>query len=184
MYEDVDKKQMDRKMEKYERAMRQREGKGLERVDMKTWENELIERKQAREEARKNAESEEGSTPSSQPSTKADELDEEDKKIISETKKMGYCYFKEHADKVEQHLKSFKSQNSIHTTPEVAEVKENKAISSWNAHATTYEEKDVTKWALEAFDYYIRGTATKINVGIVLNMYCKLDNEIPFKFLI
>ncbi|VWU53052.1 chaperone binding protein, putative, partial [Hepatocystis sp. ex Piliocolobus tephrosceles] len=79
------------------------------------------------------------------------DIDEEDEKIINETKKMGYCYFKKDIKEEDKKLFEKNIPKKIEVdniNNEYSELKnENKAISSWNSAGTTYEEKDMTKWA-------------------------------------
>ncbi|CAG9473362.1 chaperone binding protein, putative [Plasmodium vivax] len=87
------------------------------------------------------------------------DIDEEDQKIIDETKKMGYCYFRK--DIKEDDKKFFeknmpqKIENGIADEYNLYST-ENKAISSWNAAGTTYEEKDMSKWAKQKLEQCLK----------------------------
>ncbi|EZG79459.1 activator of Hsp90 ATPase, amine-terminal protein [Gregarina niphandrodes] len=87
--------------------------------------------------------------PKSQSAKVADELvlDEEDLKIIEETKKRGYCYFRKQLTEEERKLK-----DTVHVPQKMVEEQQpspsKKGVSDWNASGATYEEKDTTKWCI------------------------------------
>ncbi|KAF8819194.1 tetratricopeptide repeat-containing protein [Cardiosporidium cionae] len=91
--------------------------------------------------------------------------DEEEQKIVEETKRMGYCYFRRELTKDEKRLNELNRPQRLPTpldsaSPQISTqaptpVSVNPAtpspISDWNVGGTTYEEKDVTQWAQEQF---------------------------------
>ncbi|CAA9989982.1 chaperone binding protein, putative [Plasmodium knowlesi strain H] len=87
------------------------------------------------------------------------DIDEEDQKIIDETKKMGYCYFRKD---IKEDDKKFFEKNmpqkieNVITDDHNLYKTENKAISSWNAAGTTYEEKDMSKWAKQKLEQCLK----------------------------
>lgn len=87
-----------------------------------------------------------------------DDLDEEDIKIMEETKKMGYCYFNRPVNPEVKKKYVASSQpvkvtetNSNEAGKILSDGKDEKtlkcSLSSWNNKGTTYEEKDCSTWA-------------------------------------
>ncbi|KFH09948.1 tetratricopeptide repeat-containing protein [Toxoplasma gondii VAND] len=172
-----------RRQEMWEKEMEERREKGEEEISFADWKEE---RRKVEEEKKDKQRREQTSSPSSSPSTTASsgrtskktggveslELDEEDEKIINETKKMGYCYFRRDLTEEEKKLNAqhrptriepaanaATSGASAGSSP-VASNAENSAggaakqsgVSSWNSAGTTYEEKDVSEWAKKRFE--------------------------------
>ncbi|EPR61219.1 tetratricopeptide repeat-containing protein [Toxoplasma gondii GT1] len=172
-----------RRQEMWEKEMEERREKGEEEISFADWKEE---RRKVEEEKKDKQRREQTSSPSSSPSTTASsgrtskktggveslELDEEDEKIINETKKMGYCYFRRDLTEEEKKLNAqhrptriepaanaASSGASAGSSP-VASNAENSAggaakqsgVSSWNSAGTTYEEKDVSEWAKKRFE--------------------------------
>ncbi|KAH7649991.1 hypothetical protein FG379_001835 [Cryptosporidium bovis] len=90
------------------------------------------------------------------------ELDDEDLKILQETKKMGYCYFKRELSEQEKEInKQFKpklidNNNNDNNHPLSSNTANNEnstldsdksrtGISSWNSKGTTFEDKDISE---------------------------------------
>ncbi|KAJ1605199.1 hypothetical protein OJ253_3258 [Cryptosporidium canis] len=172
------KEERERRAEKYNRYLAQIKSKNSElgsdeeeeeALPFEEWEKEEIEKEkeQEREKERENERkakesSEKKSTTIISKNTSSSnevELDEEDLKILEETKKMGYCYFKRELTEQEKEInKQFKptlisnkdtswsaSQQSIADTAELD--KSRVGISSWNSKGTTFEDKDVSEAA-------------------------------------
>ncbi|CDO66133.1 chaperone binding protein, putative [Plasmodium reichenowi] len=178
LYDDREKEIMRKKKEKYEKEMKERKEKNEDIIKFEEWEildnekrikedeekrkekekerekqNEKEKQKQ-KEMEKKNKNKNDSLMSSSTTNNNSSylDIDEEDQKIINETKKMGYCYFKKD---IKEDDKKFFEKNipkKIDTTNyensnTLYNNQNNKAISSWNAAGTTYEEKDMTKWA-------------------------------------
>ncbi|KAH8740802.1 hypothetical protein FG386_002764 [Cryptosporidium ryanae] len=94
------------------------------------------------------------------------DLDDEDIKILQETKKMGYCYFKRELSEQEKEINrqftpkliennnnnnninnplSLNSMNNVNST--LDSDKSRTGISSWNSKGTTFEDKDISEHA-------------------------------------
>lgn len=162
----------------WEKEMEERREKGEEEISFDAWKDEHRKAEEKKDKQRR----ERNNSPASSPSTtgrtsKASggveclELDEEDQKIIDETKKMGYCYFRR--DLTEEEKKLNAQHRPTRIEPEdasaaagtaggrstVASNAENAStgakqsgVSSWNSAGTTYEEKDVSEWAKKRFE--------------------------------
>ncbi|GAW82226.1 chaperone binding protein [Plasmodium gonderi] len=177
LYEDREKEILRKKKEKYESYMKSCAEKNEKIVDFDEWEimenekrekeNEEQKQKQKEKQAEKETEKRkqkdkekkkkksESITSNTTNNSSCIDIDEEDQKIIDETKKMGYCYFKK--DIKEDDKKLFEKNIPIKIENGVSDdynlcSNENKAISSWNAAGTTYEEKDMTKWAKQKLE--------------------------------
>ncbi|CEM26318.1 unnamed protein product [Vitrella brassicaformis CCMP3155] len=109
------------------------------------------------------------------------DYDEEEQRIISETKKLGYCYFRKELTEEEKRLRETHhvpqrlqgtANQSRHSQPSdqsdamdadgppssaSAQPNDPKGVSSWNVAGTTYEEKDVTSWAMDRFRSRLEG---------------------------
>ncbi|KEP65965.1 UNVERIFIED_CONTAM: tetratricopeptide repeat-containing protein [Hammondia hammondi] len=167
----------------WEKEMEERREKGEEEISFADWKEE---RRKVEEEKKDKQRREQSSSPSSSPSTTASsgrtskktggveslELDEEDEKIINETKKMGYCYFRRDLTEEEKKLNAQHRPTRIEPAANaatsgasagscpVASNAENSTggaakqsgVSSWNSAGTTYEEKDVSEWAKKRFE--------------------------------
>eukprot|EP01056_Protomagalhaensia_sp_Gyna25_P005515 Protomagalhaensia_sp_Gyna_25__5514@NODE_73_length_5593_cov_125_550234_g55_i0_p3_GENE_NODE_73_length_5593_cov_125_550234_g55_i0NODE_73_length_5593_cov_125_550234_g55_i0_p3_ORF_typecomplete_len364_score85_29Aha1_N/PF09229_11/2_4e16_NODE_73_length_5593_cov_125_550234_g55_i023063397 len=88
------------------------------------------------------------------------DLDEEDLKILEETKKKGYCYFRRELTEEERALRETQhvpqkldaSAESVSAVP----PQQIQGVSEWNAKGTTYEEKDTTQWCIKMLGPMIR----------------------------
>lgn len=179
--QDVEKKkkeERERRFEKYSRYLAQLKSKNSE-IDsdeeeevmpFEEWEKKEIEKEKeqekerTRENERKAKESSEKkpATIISKNNTSNDDvdLDEEDLKILQETKKMGYCYFKRELTEQEKELnrqftptlidnkddssRGASQQNDLSS----ADLDKSRVgISSWNSKGTTFEDKDVSETA-------------------------------------
>lgn len=103
----------------------------------------------------------------SQSAVSTDDLDEEDKQIMEETKKMGYCYFNRSVAPEAKETYAVKAQpvrvDDSKTASLEASIEEEAAqrsLSSWNNRGTTYEEKDCSSWACKS----VRRLLTDVSV--------------------
>uniref|UniRef100_A0A0G4HAI9 peptidylprolyl isomerase n=1 Tax=Chromera velia CCMP2878 TaxID=1169474 RepID=A0A0G4HAI9_9ALVE len=169
----------------WEAEMRVRKEKGEEEISFEKWDEEKTKEKEKadkeREKEREKKQRESGSSTAKRPAKEKkkkedkdgkseDELDEEDLKIINETKKMGYCYFRKELTEEEKAMKARHVPQRLEETAaasgpqggqEGGEAAGGAASgtvgqSEWNARGTTFEEKDVTSWATEAFKTHVR----------------------------
>lgn len=105
-----------------------------------------------------------GASPSSKSESKASNIsgmdsmdvdyDEEEMKVLRETKAKGYCYFRRDLTREEQAARMKNLPQKITSTadkPMEAEAVtvSKKGVSDWNASGTTYEEKNTTSWCIE-----------------------------------
>ncbi|KJP86334.1 hypothetical protein AK88_04053 [Plasmodium fragile] len=188
LYDDREKEIQRKKKEKYENYLKSCAEKNEKILDFDEWEamerekqNEEQTEKQKQEEEKKQKQKEQQKqnkaekkkskyndnmkkksdslTSNTTNNSSCLDIDEEDQKIIDETKKMGYCYFKK--DIKEDDKKFFeknmpqKIENGISDDYNLYSS-ENKAISSWNAAGTTYEEKDMSKWAKQKLEQCLK----------------------------
>ncbi|OII73642.1 uncharacterized protein cubi_03440 [Cryptosporidium ubiquitum] len=173
------KEERERRVEKYSRYLAEVKSKNSEIgsdeeeeevMPFEEWEKKEIEREKelekekTRENERKAKESTEKkpTTIISKKNTSNDDvdLDEEDLKILQETKKMGYCYFKRELTEQEKELnrqftptlinnrdtssRDASQQNDLSS----ADLDKSRVgISSWNSKGTTFEDKDVSEAA-------------------------------------
>ncbi|GFE53166.1 tetratricopeptide repeat-containing protein protein [Babesia ovis] len=163
LYQDRAKETQQRKKKSYDEYVRKQEEKGEVALDMEAWERleeeeekkreeERVEKVKAEEEKKRNGGNDDdspkniGSSNSSNKKPKQEEsdMDEEDQKIIQETKKMGYCYFGK--NKPGGNLTSERTPQAVSTTPTPSRENPSRSISSWNSMGTTYEEKDMSSW--------------------------------------
>ncbi|CRH01733.1 chaperone binding protein, putative [Plasmodium relictum] len=182
LYDDREKEIIRKKREKYENDMKSRKEKNEELIDFDQWEaleNEKRIKEEEEKQKQKEKEREKEKEKEKKKKKKSDSLvsntsnnsshldiDEEDQKIIDETKKMGYCYFKK--DIKDDDKKFFeknipkKIENDLNDDFNFYK-NENKAISSWNAAGTTYEEKDMSKWAKTKIEECLKNIHFKNN---------------------
>ncbi|KAL8425262.1 hypothetical protein Efla_002328 [Eimeria flavescens] len=171
----------------WEAEMQARKEKGEDEEDFETWlrktkeaeekEREQKQKQQAKLESptgglKRRSSKESPSSSSSSSSSSLMEVDEEDAAIISETKKMGYCYFRRDLTEEEKKLNAQNKPTKIASEPaqsphsdtssnkDLDKGGEAKSISQWNAKGTTYEEKDVSPWARSRFAERLREAAT------------------------
>eukprot|EP00375_Theileria_parva_P002292 XP_764970.1 hypothetical protein [Theileria parva strain Muguga] len=93
LYDDRQREMQDKKQQKYQEYLTSQREKGEAEMDYEAWE-----RYEELESAKKEAERAKKAKAEGETAKKSDEtpdFDEEDEKIINETKKMGYCYFGE-----------------------------------------------------------------------------------------
>eukprot|EP00921_Rhytidocystis_pertsovi_P021362 GHVQ01034134.1.p1 GENE.GHVQ01034134.1~~GHVQ01034134.1.p1 ORF type:complete len:598 (-),score=105.77 GHVQ01034134.1:1953-3746(-) len=153
--------------EEWHKEMNKRQEEGQEEISFEAWGTEKDAKAKKEEEA---AEAErKAKQKASEPNptvsggtSKLDEdgLDEEDQRILNETKKMGYCYFRRDLTEDERRLNSMNKPQRLQSASGSATVSNeasnplspvSTALSSWNAKGTTYEEKDTTAWCQERF---------------------------------
>ncbi|PFH34352.1 tetratricopeptide repeat-containing protein [Besnoitia besnoiti] len=160
----------------WEKEMEERKEKGEEEISFDIWKEE----KKKEEENKEKAKRERGEASSSSPTgrsgkssasgaTETLELDEEDQKIIDETKKMGYCYFRRNLTEEEKQLNAQHRPTKIDPPAPAspgngsagassplaagsADAAKQSGVSSWNSKGTTYEEKDMSQWAKKRFE--------------------------------
>ncbi|SBT41165.1 chaperone binding protein, putative [Plasmodium ovale wallikeri] len=194
LYDDREKEILRKKREKYEKDMNSRKEKNENIIDFDEW--EILEnekrRKEDEEQKQKQREKEKekekmkkkkksGSLTSNTTNNSSSiDIDEEDQKIIDETKKMGYCYFKKDIkedDKIlyEKNLPK-KIEDDVSDNFKTMQ-NENKAISSWNSAGTTYEEKDMTKWAKQKIEECLKNIHFK---NTEKNDYLNINNQNEF----
>eukprot|EP01053_Blabericola_migrator_P001486 Blabericola_migrator_1__1485@NODE_1393_length_4632_cov_214_102957_g932_i0_p2_GENE_NODE_1393_length_4632_cov_214_102957_g932_i0NODE_1393_length_4632_cov_214_102957_g932_i0_p2_ORF_typecomplete_len503_score121_30Aha1_N/PF09229_11/3_4e17TPR_16/PF13432_6/1_2TPR_16/PF13432_6/7_5e06TPR_19/PF14559_6/8_6e06TPR_19/PF14559_6/8e03TPR_15/PF13429_6/3_9TPR_15/PF13429_6/6e05TPR_14/PF13428_6/4_4TPR_14/PF13428_6/0_00085TPR_14/PF13428_6/8_2e03TPR_1/PF00515_28/1_8e02TPR_1/PF00515_28/3_1e02TPR_1/PF00515_28/0_00064TP len=78
------------------------------------------------------------------------DLDEEDLRILEETKKKGYCYFRRELTEEEKVLRESQHvPQKLDASPEHISTGSPQGVSEWNAKGTTYEEKDTTEWCIK-----------------------------------
>ncbi|KAH8582008.1 TPR repeat-containing [Cryptosporidium sp. chipmunk genotype I] len=174
------KEERERRFEKYSHYLAQIKSKNSEigsdeeeeeAMPFEEWEKKEIEREKE-EQREKTRESERKAKESSEekPATIISkknnisnddvDLDEEDLRILQETKKMGYCYFKRELTEQEKELnrqftptlinnkdscsRDASQQNDLSS----ADLDKSRVgISSWNSKGTTFEDKDVSEAA-------------------------------------
>ncbi|GBE59077.1 tetratricopeptide repeat domain containing protein [Babesia ovata] len=175
LYVDRTEEMQQRKQRRFEDFNRERRDKGEDELDFEAWERkeeeeeqkreaERIEKVKAEEEKKRNEAkgddkkrngveaSEEPKSPTAasaatkKPKQEESDMDEEDQKIIQETKKMGYCYFGK--NKPEGNLTSSRVPQKIET--DASSDTMSRSLSSWNSKGTTYEEKDMSSWCRKA----------------------------------
>ncbi|PHJ22208.1 tetratricopeptide repeat-containing protein [Cystoisospora suis] len=198
-----------KRREEWEKEMAERKEKGEEEISFEKWKEEKEKAEENKEKKKRErgssssspASSTGGSSSGGRSSTKSGssgsdslELDEEDQKIIDETKKMGYCYFRrdltEEEKKINAQHRPTKVDPSRHSTTASSPVPLSEAqqpaftstrtssesptsgakqsgVSSWNAAGTTYEEKDMSQWAKKRFEERLR--ETKVERGGDIN---------------
>ncbi|EUD67653.1 hypothetical protein C922_01838 [Plasmodium inui San Antonio 1] len=172
LYDDREKEIQRKKKEKYESYLKSCAEKNEKIVDFDEWEvmerekqneeqKQKDEKKQSKAEKKKSKYNDnmkkksESLTSNTTNNSSCLDIDEEDQKIIDETKKMGYCYFRK--DIKEDDKKFFEKnmpQKIEHNISDDYNLysNENKAISAWNAAGTTYEEKDKSTWAKQKLE--------------------------------
>jgi len=148
-----------KKKRDFEDEMSKRAIDGRDVITFEDWEKEEQKKKdelaKKKREARTPQKTDKSSVASVKTSTAAvdsDDYTEEEKKILEETKKKGYCYFKNSELSPEERAMKQKINQNAPTklkedvwTPEQAGA--GTGLSSWNSAGTSYEEKDMTKWA-------------------------------------
>ncbi|EEA05605.1 TPR repeat-containing protein [Cryptosporidium muris RN66] len=93
------------------------------------------------------------------------ELDDEDMKILAETKKMGYCYFRRTLTDQEKELnqqfvpKLIEETKNENTSNDHISDPSRLGISSWNSKGTTFEDKDVTSTAKVTLKKYLEASS-------------------------
>ncbi|CDR97006.1 tetratricopeptide repeat domain containing protein, putative [Babesia bigemina] len=176
LYVDRTEEMQQRKQRRFEDFNRERREKGEDELDFEAWERkeeeeeqkreaERIEKVKAEEEKKRNEANgddkkrngaqapEEPKSPTAasaaakKPKQEESDMDEEDQKIIQETKKMGYCYFGK--NKPEGNLTSSRVPQKIETDASSTDTV-SRSLSSWNSKGTTYEEKDMSSWCRKA----------------------------------
>lgn len=180
LYDDREMEMKNKKQKKYEDYTRQQREKGEEELDFAAWELkeeeeakkrelERIEKVKKEEEKQRNKGASEGSRSATSASAGSSdkkaagdeaEIDEEDRKIIQETSKMGYCYFGK--NKPEGNLTNAPIPQKIETAAPKTAVSSKQSISSWNSKGTTYEEKDMSSWCRETLKELL-SKATYVN---------------------
>ncbi|KEG04929.1 chaperone binding protein, putative [Plasmodium vinckei vinckei] len=202
LYEDREKEIIRKKREKYEQDMKSKRERNEDIISFEEWEIQENEKRKKEDEEQKKKQREkemerekerEKNNKKKQRNKKNEsissntthnssdlEIDEEDQKIINETKKMGYCYFKK--DIKEDDKKLFEKNiprkiEEAHDLDLNSQKNSNKAISSWNSGGTTYEEKDMTKWVKNKLDYYLKNISFK---NTEQSDYLNLNNQNEF----
>uniref|UniRef100_A0A3B0N612 TPR repeat/Tetratricopeptide repeat/Activator of Hsp90 ATPase, N-terminal, putative n=1 Tax=Theileria annulata TaxID=5874 RepID=A0A3B0N612_THEAN len=142
LYDDRQLEMQNKKQTKYEEYVKTQEGE--EKMDYESWEKYEQEQEAKKELERSKKAKEEGSK-------KVDEtpdLDEEDEKIINETKKMGYCYFGKKKDDINTNLQSNHTitPQPVNTNSNLEQSK--RSISSWNS-------QDMTQWCKKTLEHYL-----------------------------
>jgi len=166
LYDDKEKMRKKREAEaKIEAAKKKREFEddmtlratdGRDIITFDAWEKEEQKKKdellKAKREANSPKKEDKPSTRSTTVVDNTDDYTEEERKILEETKKKGYCYFKNSELSPEERSMKQKINQNAPTklkedvwTPEQAGA--GTGLSSWNSAGTSYEEKDMTKWA-------------------------------------
>ncbi|UKK02087.2 HSP70/90 co-chaperone [Theileria orientalis] len=153
LYDDRQIEMQNKKQKKYEDYLKEQREKGEEEMDFESWEKFEQDEEAKKEVERTNKVKEEDASKSKNQEDETPEFDEEDQKIINETKKMGYCYFgKKKDDTTEEATPTNRTNNTVLPVRQKVSPESNvqeaskRAISSWNAQGTTYEEKDMTQW--------------------------------------
>jgi len=161
LYDDREKERQARKEEEMKRFNgdnEKRKSKGEEPLTFEEWETE--ETKQANALDKPKTEESDSSPPAIPPPPKKhspaseekdEEFDEEDMKIINETKNMGYCYFRKPLTEEDKSVREANLPKRV-AAPEVDDQTMARSLSSWNAAGTTYEEKDKTEWCKKRFE--------------------------------
>lgn len=90
------------------------------------------------------------------------ELSEEDIKMLNETKKRGYCYFKTtHTEEEKALLAKTAGPTRISSDAGAAGTSlERSGTSDWNVHGTTWEERDITQTAKEELEKMLKNIVT------------------------
>lgn len=179
--------------EQWHIEMNQRKEKNEDEISFEEWLEEKNkkeeEEKKRKEEEKRKEEKKKQNFSKSKSETTTDELDEEDEKIINETKKMGYCYFRRELSEKE------KEQNLLNKPQKLSDSQflnaknlnnENKAskeggVSKWNSKGTTYEEKDCTQWAKENITRHLLPSSVATNVDELLkspDKFLQLFNQL------
>ncbi|GBG28945.1 41 kDa peptidyl-prolyl cis-trans isomerase [Hondaea fermentalgiana] len=130
--------------------------KAKEAAEKAQREKEAEERRQRAREAREKREAEGDSDV---------ELDEEDRKILEETRKKGYCYFRTQRSAEDERLLqqnqgparlNSSTGESASPSPSTASAdavkRSTSSTSAWNANGTTWEERDVSKAAQQGLE--------------------------------
>ncbi|CUV07760.1 unnamed protein product [Cryptosporidium hominis] len=222
--QDVEKKkkeERERRIEKYSQYLAQIKSKNSEigsddeeeeAMPFEEWEKKEIEREkeEEREKTRaneRNAKELSEKKPATIISKKNNvsnddvDLDEEDLKILQETKKMGYCYFKRELTEQEKELNrqftptlinnkdSYSCDASQQNDLSSADIDKSRVgISSWNSKGTTFEDKDVSETArstlkrilLEGDGRHFTGKVSErgdLNVSISIESVDNLSGE-------
>ncbi|CAD2101978.1 chaperone binding protein, putative [Plasmodium vinckei lentum] len=202
LYEDREKEIIRKKREKYEQDMKAKRERNEDIINFEEWEIQENEKRKKEDEEQKKKQREkemerekerEKNNKKKQRNKKNEsissntthnssdlEIDEEDQKIINETKKMGYCYFKKDIKEDDKKLFEKNIPRKIEEVNELdlnSQKNSNKAISSWNSGGTTYEEKDMTKWVKNKLDYYLKNISFK---NTEQSDYLDLNNQNEF----
>ncbi|CXJ01256.1 chaperone binding protein, putative [Plasmodium berghei] len=202
LYEDREKEIIQKKKEKYEQDMKKKKENNEEIINFEEWEIQENEKRKKEDEEQKKKQKEkemerekerEKNNKKKQNNKKNEsissntthnssdlEIDEEDQKIINETKKMGYCYFKKDIKDDDKKLFEKNIPRKIEEANDIdlnSQKNSNKAISSWNSGGTTYEEKDMTKWVKNKLDYYLKNISFK---NTEESDYLNLNNQNEF----
>ncbi|AFZ79301.1 hypothetical protein BEWA_021490 [Theileria equi strain WA] len=167
LYDDRQLEMQNKKQKKYADYTREKREKGETEMDFEAWEKHEQEEEAKREVERtkKVKEEDEKTTKKSVDVDETPEFDEEDEKIISETKKMGYCYFGKQRSDIEKNSSQTAATSTVNVAPQKVDVNSKdqdylkRSISSWNSQGTTYEEKDMTSWCKKKFEEYIMGAS-------------------------
>lgn len=134
-----------------------------------TFEDWKAEKKRKREAESTNVSTAAKKPPTKPKATSSDtvELDDEDLKAINETKRMGYCYFRTAVDDaVKEQLQATNKPQLIEKPQEIQqEESPGAAISAWNKEGTTYEEKDVSQWAVDQLKKLLMGVMVKTSLS-------------------
>eukprot|EP00915_Cephaloidophora_sp_WS-2016_P000963 GHVH01001270.1.p1 GENE.GHVH01001270.1~~GHVH01001270.1.p1 ORF type:complete len:496 (+),score=109.94 GHVH01001270.1:28-1488(+) len=148
-----------RKIE-FEDEMSKRASEGRDLVDFEGWEKEMEEAKKSRaktaeeqNEERRKKEREMMKKKTEPVVEEEEEYTEEEKRILADTKKKGYCYFK--SSELTEEERAMKQKINLNAPARIVEEKAWTAdqagtgtgLSSWNSAGTSYEEKDMTRWA-------------------------------------
>lgn len=171
-----EEEEKEKQRDEWTQSKLQRREQGLEEQTFEEWKEEMDKKKKEEEEEKKRQEEKKRRT--DQPSTKSKlkkkssaatadhDYDEEDQKIINETKSKGYCYFNSKPSEEVKNLigditpksmhKSLPNPNTVTDTslpnsappplPTDSYATTPVAASSWN-HAGTWEERDLTRAA-------------------------------------
>lgn len=176
---EAEREERNRLRELWHTEMNGRKANGEEEISFEKWHEEY--KKKEDTEARKNEERRDKQSENNKPASSKNvtssnaEMDDEDEKIILDTKKMGYCYFRRElteAEKMQNALNQPKKLNvtageNVNNTPKSndSNLGENAnfanlqhksmGVSSWNSAGTTYEEKDVSNWATDRITHFL-----------------------------
>lgn len=184
------KEEREKRIEKYNRYIAKTKARNSEGdseneeeiLPFEEWEKEEMERE--KEEAEKVREEKKAKESEKKPTTIISkknsasnddvDLDEEDLKILEETKKMGYCYFKRELTEQEKELnKQFTPTLINNRDPSRGAFQQNvldytdldksrTGISSWNSKGTTFEDKDVSEAAKLALKGILTGQGSSL----------------------